>query len=253
MVLNKEIFTSIKHKSESVTPTRTVTTIEQALTDKIRSITASRQRSNIEKAYTDKIRSITASRQRSNIEKALTDKIRSVTASRQRPSCQLTAHSTFNDDKKLSLSTQRVEPKFEDSNGQVKFSFLKEQKQPPLEGPEIKGRDVFKPTTYTDAICYKCDITKAQPINTKALLDYSKQTIKKKYETTVIDTFEDRPVLSKIAIKTKIDFDLKTGREDDLLYKQSELHRNIRLENIKACGSRAATCKRKYSFMNDTA
>jgi hypothetical protein len=88
-----------------------------------------------------------------------------------------------------------------------------------VEGAEIKGRNVFQPTVYTDAICYKCDITKVLPINTKALLDYSKQMIKPKNETTVIDTYEDRPVPSKTAVKAKINLGLKTGREDDLLYK----------------------------------
>lgn len=114
---------------------------------------------------------------------------------------------------------------------------------------EITGRNIFTPTVYTPAICYKVDINKVIPTNNKALLDYSKQNKRKKYETTVIDTFEEKPVASKINIKAKINFDLKTGREDDLLYKQSEQHRNIKLENMKACGARAATCKRIYSFL----
>ena len=71
------------------------------------------------------------------------------------------------------------------------------------------------------------------PINTKALLNYSKQNITQKPEMTVIDTFEDRPVKTLIGKKAHIKFDRKLGREDDLLYKQSEQHKNIRLENLK--------------------
>jgi hypothetical protein len=50
---------------------------------------------------------------------------------------------------------------------------------------------------------------------------------------TIIDTFEDRPLETIKAKKVHIEFDRKLGREDDLLYKQSEQHKNIRLENLK--------------------
>lgn len=65
------------------------------------------------------------------------------------------------------------------------------------------------------------------------MLSYSKQNIKKKPEITVISTFEDRPVQTILSKKPHINFKKQLGRDDDMLYKQSEQHKNIRLENLK--------------------
>ncbi len=146
----------------------------------------------------------------------------------------------------LKTSTLTSKPQ----ENQVKCSFFKEKPQPLAQSIEIKGRNIFEQTSYADAI-YTFDVTKSLTINTKALLDYSKQNIKQKTEMTIIDTFEDRPLETIKAKKVHIEFDRKLGREDDLLYKQSEQHKNIRLENLKQSNTRYATCTRKFSFMKN--